>query len=172
MAIICWMADGKDWLLGADLQAVRKELRDVKDWLAAVQQKKQAPSSSRAKTPMAQEPTDVPKSPRGEVDASNEGVKARKEAETDKAASPLQSAKKQVSKVSEADQVEHILAGGQWEGLGAVCKGGEIRIEVRPRPHRIGNVDTDVVHRAVWYFRQRNVKRVSMVTMCARDSSV
>ena len=35
--------------------------------------------------------------------------------------------------MSEADQVEHVLAGGQWEGLGAVRKGGEIRIEVRPR---------------------------------------
>ena len=63
----------------------------------------------------------------------------REEAETDKAASPLRSVKKRASKVLEADQVEHILAGGQWEGLGAVRKGGEIRIEVRPRPHRIGN---------------------------------
>ena len=139
MAIIRRMADGEDWLPGVDLQAMHKELRDVKDWLAAVQQKKQAPSSSHAKTPTAQEPMDVPKSPRGEVDAGDEGDKAREEAETDKAASLPQSAKKWVSKVSEADQVEHILAGGQWEGLGAVRKGGEIRIEVRPRPHRIGN---------------------------------
>ena len=88
MAIIRRMADGEDWLPGADLQAARKELWDVKDWLAAVQQKKQAPSLSRAKTPTAQEPTDVPKSPRGEVDAGDEGDKAREEAETDKAASP------------------------------------------------------------------------------------
>ena len=139
MAIIRRMADGEDWLPGADLQAVRKELRDIKDWLVAIQQKKQAPSLPCAKTPTAQEPTDVPKSPRGEVDASDEGDKAREEAETDKAALPLRSAKKRVSKVSEVDQVEHILAGGQWEGLGAVRKGGEIRIEVRLRPHRIGN---------------------------------
>ena len=47
MAIICRMADGEDWLPGADLQATRKELRDVKDRLAAVQQKKQAPSLPR-----------------------------------------------------------------------------------------------------------------------------
>ena len=139
MAIIRRMADGEDWLPGADLQAAHKELQEVKDWLAAIQQKKQAPSSLRAKTPMAQEPTDVPKSPRGEVDASDEGDKAREEAETDKAASPPRSVKKQVSKVLEADQVEHILAGGQWEGLGAVRKGREIRIEVHPRPHQIGN---------------------------------
>ena len=88
MAIICRMADGKNWLPGADLQAMHKELRDVKDWLVAVQQKKQAPSSLRVKTPMAQEPTDVPKSPRDEVDASDEGDKVREEAEMDKAASP------------------------------------------------------------------------------------
>ena len=35
--------------------------------------------------------------------------------------------------MSEADQVEHVLAGGQWEGLGVVRKGTEIHIEVRPR---------------------------------------
>ena len=139
MAIICRMADGEDWLPGTDLQATRKELRDVKDWLAAIQQKKQAPSLSCVKTPTAQEPTDVPKLPRGEVDAGDEGDKVREEAETDKAASPPRSVKKRVSKVSEADQVEHILAGGQWEGLGAVRKGREIRIEVHLRPHQIGN---------------------------------
>ena len=139
MAIIRWMADGEDWLPGAELQAVRKELRDVKDWLAAVQQKKQAPTSPRAKTPTAQEPTAVPKSPRGEVDVGDEGDKVRDEAVTGEAALPPRSTKKWVSKVSEADQVEHILAGGQWEGLGAVCKGGEIRIEVHSRLRRIGN---------------------------------
>ena len=65
--------------------------------------------------------------------------RGREEAETGKAASPPRSVKKRVSKVSEADQVEHVLAGGQWEGLGAVRKGGEIRIEVHPRQCRIGN---------------------------------
>ena len=139
VAIIHRMADGEDWLPGADLQAARKELRDVKDWLAAIQQKKQAPLSPHMKTPTAQELTDVLKSPRGEVDASDEGDKAREEAEADKAASPPRSAKKWVSKVSEADQVEHILPGGQWEGLGAVRKGGGICIEVRPRLRRTGN---------------------------------
>ena len=139
MAIIHRMADREDWLLGVDLQAARKELREVKDWLTAVQQKKSALLSPRAKTPTAQEPTDVLKSPRGEVEAGDEGDKVREEAETGKAASPLRSVKKQVSKVSEADQVEHVLAGGQWEGLGPVRKGREIRIEVRLRQRRIGN---------------------------------
>ena len=50
MAIIRQMADEEDWLLGTDLQAARKELRDVKAWLAAVEQKKQAPASPHAKT--------------------------------------------------------------------------------------------------------------------------
>ena len=130
------MADEEDWLPGADIQAVRKELRDIKAWLAAVQQKKQVPASLRAKTPTVQESTDALKSPRGEVDAGNEGDKAREEAVMDKAASPPRSAKKRTSKVSEADQVEHVLAGGQWEGLGVVRKGSEIRIEVRPRQLR------------------------------------
>ena len=89
MAIIHQMADGEDWLLGADLQAVWKGLREVKDWLMAVQQKKSARLSPCAKTPTAQEPTDVPKSPRGEEEAGDEGIKAREEAETGKAASPL-----------------------------------------------------------------------------------
>ena len=87
-AIICRMADEEDWLPGADIQAARKELQDVKAWLAAVQQKKQAPMLPHAKTPTAQEPTVVPKSPRGEVDASDEGDKAREETVTDKAALP------------------------------------------------------------------------------------
>ena len=138
-AIIRRMANEEDWLPGADIQAARKELWDVKAWLAAVQQKKQAPASPHTDTPMAQEPTDGPKLPRGEVDAGDGGDQAREETATDKAASPPRSAKKRASKVSEADQVEHILAGGQWEGLGVVHKGGEIRIEVRPRPLRIGN---------------------------------
>ena len=139
MAIIHQMADGEDWLPGADLQAARKELWEVKDWLTAIQQKKQAPLLPRVKTLMAQEPMDVLKSPRGEEEAGDEDDKAREEAEMGKAASLPRSVKKRVSKVSEADQVEHVLAGGQWEGLGAVRKGREIRIEVCPRQHRIGN---------------------------------
>ena len=132
------MADKEDWLPGVDLQAARKELREVKNWLTAVQQK-QVPSSPHTKTPMVQEPTDVPTSPRGEVDTGEEGDKAREEAETGKAALPPRSTKKRASKVSEVDQVEHILSGGQWEGLGVVRKGREIRIEVRPRHPKIGN---------------------------------
>ena len=88
MAIIHWMADGEDWLPGVDLQATRKVLREVKDWLTAIQQKKSARLSPCAKTPTAQEPTDVPKLPRGEEEAGDEDDKVREEAETGKAASP------------------------------------------------------------------------------------
>ena len=66
---------------GAELQAVCKELREVKNWLTAVQKKKSTPSSLCAKTPTAQEPTDVPNSPRGEVEVSDEGDKMREEAD-------------------------------------------------------------------------------------------
>ena len=140
------MADGEDWLPGADLQATRKELWEVKDWLTAVQQKESAPLSLHVKTPTAQEPTDVLKSPRGEVDAGNEGDKVREEAVMDKAASPPRSVKKRASKVSEADQVEHVLAGGQWEGLGGFVRA----VKSASRCVRDGweNSDTDVMHRA------------------------
>ena len=129
MAIIRRMADGEDWLPGADLQAARKELREVKDWLMAVQQKKSAPLSPHTKTPTAQEPMDVPKSPRGEVEAGVEGDKAREEAEPGKAASLPRSAKKRVSKVLEVDQVEHILARGAVGRAGGSSQG-------RGDPHR------------------------------------
>ena len=126
-------------MLGVELQATHKELWEVKEWLTAAQQKKSTPSSPCTKTPTVQEPTDVPNSPRGEVEVGDEGDKAREEADTGKVSLPPQSMRKWVSKVSKVDQVEHILAGGQWEGLGAVHKGREIHIEVRPRQSRIGN---------------------------------
>ena len=34
------------------------------------------------------------------------------------------------SKVAKADQMEHLLSGGQWEGLGTIHKGGEIHVKV------------------------------------------
>ena len=139
MAIVRWMADGEDWMPGTELQAARKELWEVREWLTATQKKKSTPLSPRAKTPTAQEPTSPPNSPRGESEIGDGGDKAREEADAGKASSPPQSMRKRVSKVSEADQVEHVLAGGQWEGLGVVRKGGEIHIEVHPRLNRIKN---------------------------------
>ena len=39
MAIVHRMADGEDWMLGTELQAARKELREVREWLTATQKK-------------------------------------------------------------------------------------------------------------------------------------
>ena len=125
-------------MLGADLQVVRKELQEVKEWLVATQ-KKSIPSSPRPKTPTRQEPTSPLNSPRGESEVGDQGDKARNEADVGKALTPPWSAGKRSSKVSEADQIEHQLAGGQWEGLGAVHKGGEIQIEVHPSQYSIEN---------------------------------
>ena len=125
-------------MLGDNLQAVRKELREAKEWLAAVQ-KKSIPPSPRPKTPTRPKPTSPPNAPRGQSEVSNQGNMARNEADADKVSTPPQSTGKRGSKVSEADQVEHQLAGGQWEGLGAVRKGGEICIKVHSGLYGIGN---------------------------------
>ena len=133
MAIVHRMADGEDWMPGTELQAICKELQEAREWLSATQKKKSTPLSPHMKTPTVQEPMNPPNSPRGESEIGNEGDKARDEANTGKVSSLPQSAGKRVSKVSEGDQMEHVLAGGQWEGLGAVRKGGEIHIEVHLR---------------------------------------
>ena len=136
-AIVCQMADGEDWMPGTKLQAACKELREVKEWLAT--QKKSIPPSPRPKTPMRQELTSSPNFPRGESEVGDQGDKTRNEADAGKALMPLRSMGKRGSKVSKADQIEHLLAGEKWEGLGVVHKGGEIHIEVRLRWYGTGN---------------------------------
>ena len=73
------------------------------------------------------------------MEVGDQDGKARDEADTSKATTPPRCEGKWGSKVSEADQVKHPLAGGQWEGLSAVRKGGEIRIEVHPSQYSVGN---------------------------------
>ena len=123
---------------GDDLQVVRKELRETKELLAAVQ-KKSVPPLPHPKTPMRHEPTSPPNAPGGQSEVGDQGDTARNEADADKVSTLPRSMGKRGSKVSEADQVEHQLAGGQWEGLGAVRKGGEIRIKVHSGLCGIGN---------------------------------
>ena len=123
---------------GAKLQAVRKELREVKEWLVATQ-KKSTPLSPHPKMLTRQEPTSPPNLPRGELEVGDQGDKARNEANAGTASTLPRSMGKWGSKVSEADQIEHLLAGGQWEVLRVVRKGREIRIEVRLRQYSIGN---------------------------------
>ena len=125
-------------MLGTELQVARKELREAKEWLVATQ-KKSVPPSPHSKTPMRPELMSPPNLPRGELEVSNPGDKARNEANVGKVLMLPRSMGKQGSKVSEANQIKHQLAGGQWEGLGAVCKGGEICIEVHPRRNGIRN---------------------------------
>ena len=116
-------------MLGAELQAVHKELWEAKEWLVAAQ-KKSTPPSPCPKTLTRHELTSSLNSPRGESEVGDQGDKAGNEADVGKALTPPQSMGKRSSKVSKADQIEHLLAGGQWEGLRAVRKGGEIQIEV------------------------------------------
>ena len=125
-------------MLGDDLQAAHKELREAKEWLSAVQ-KKNVPPSPHPETSMRHEPTSPQKAPRGQLEVGDQGVTAKDEADAGKATTPPRSTGKRGSKVAEADQVEPQLVGGQWEGLGAVRKGGEIHIQVRSGLCIIGN---------------------------------
>ena len=125
-------------MLGGDLQTARKELREAKEWLSAIQ-KKNVPPSPRPETSARHEPTSPPKVPRGQSEVGDQGDTATGEADAGRATTPPRSTGKRGSKVAEADQVEHQLAGGQWEGIGAVRKGGEIRIQVRSGLRIIGN---------------------------------
>ena len=109
---------------GAKLQVAHKELHEAKDWLATVQQRSMPP------LPRNKTPTDPLDSQRGELEVGDQGDKVRDEANAGKTSTPPWSEGKWGSKVSEVDQIEHPLAGGQWEGLGAIHKGGEIWIEV------------------------------------------
>ena len=137
-AIVRQMATGEDWMPGDDLQAVRKELQEAKEWLVVVQKKSVLPSPC-PKTLMRPEPTSPLNAPRGQSEVGDQGDKVRNEADAGKASTPPRSMGKWGSKVSEANQVEHQLAGGQWEGLGVVHKGGEICIKVHSGLCGIGN---------------------------------
>lgn len=129
MSIVHRMADGEDWMPGAELQVACKELCETKDWLAAIQEKS-APPSPCKKTPIMQEPKGPPGLQRGESEVGDSGDKMGDKADDGKTATPPQSEGKRGSKVLEADQIEHPLTGGQWEGLSAICKGGELHVEV------------------------------------------
>ena len=123
---------------GGDLQTARKELWEAKEWLSAVQ-KKNVPLSPRPETSARCELTSPLKVPRGQSEVGDQGDTATGEADAGRVTTPPRSMGKRGSKVAEADQVKHQLAGGQWEGLTAVRKGGEIRIQVRSGLRIIGN---------------------------------
>ena len=170
VAIVRQMADREDWMPGAELQATRKELWEVKEWLTAAQQKKSTPLSLHTKTPTAREPTDIPNSPRGEVEVGDEGDKAREEADTGKASSPSRSMRKQVSKVSRQIRWSTSWQEGSGKGLGQFARAG--RSTLRYVRDRVGSEigETDIVVRAVWCFRPRNANHVARVTRFVLDS--
>ena len=86
-----------------------QELCETNDWLVAIQKKSALPLPHKM-MPTRQEPTDPLSSQRGESEAGDWEDKAN----DSKTAMPPQSEGKRGSKVSEADQVEHPLMGGQW----------------------------------------------------------
>ena len=122
MAIMCQMADEEDLMPGAELQAACKELHKTREWLAAMQGQN-TPSPCK-EMPASQAPWDLAESQSGELEAGDQAEECR----TDM---PPRSDGKWGTKVLEVDQVEHLLTGGQWEGLGSIHKGAEIHIEVR-----------------------------------------
>ena len=121
------MADGDDWLPGVELQAVRKELWEAKEWLVAVQERNKPPMP-REGTPMRHVPMNSPGSQKDTSEASDPVNKVGDKANEGKRATLPQSEGRKGSKVAEANQMEHLLSGGQWEGLRAIRKGGEIRV--------------------------------------------
>ena len=113
-------------MLGVELQAVCKELRETREWLVAVQEQRKQPMPHK-ETPTRHKPTNPPGS---QKDIDKVGDKANE----GKIATPPWSEGRKGSKVAEADQMEHLLSGGQWEGLSAIRKGGEICIKVSTSP--------------------------------------
>ena len=129
VAIMCWMAEEEDWMPGAKLQVACKELRETREWLVAIQGKNVLLSPCK-KMPLMQEPLGPLGSQRGELEVGNLGDKMGDEANDGKTYVLLQSEGKRGTKVLEADQVEHPLTGGQWEGLSTIRKGAEICVKV------------------------------------------
>ena len=79
-----------------------------------------------------------------------------------------QSDRKWGTKVSEVDQVEHPLTGGQWEGLGAIRKGAEIHIEVRAVMDRRSRCSADMQCRAGWCSPLQSVNHAARVIRSAQ----
>ena len=80
--------------------------------------------------PTRRKPTNSLGSHKDALEAGDPVDKVGDKANKGKRVTPPQSKGRKGSKVAEADQMEHVLLGGQWEGLGTIHKGGEIRVEV------------------------------------------
>ena len=88
------------------------------------------PQSPHKKTPMWQAPPSTPGGQGGDSEAEDTGGTAADDANQERADATPEAEVKRGTKVLEADQVEHPLPGGRWEGLGAVRKGAQIHMRV------------------------------------------
>ena len=88
---------------------------------------KEGPRTGTEALHLAQEIMDKVQRGRGQTDAIGAAMATEPEVEVEL---PQAVGRKRVPKVAHRDLVEHELVRGSWEGIGAVCKGGEIRIGV------------------------------------------
>ena len=88
---------------------------------------KEGPRTGAEALHLAQEIMDEVQRERGKTDAIRAAMVTEPKVEVEL---PQAVGRKRVPKVAHRDLVEHELVGGSWEGIGAVCKGGEICIRV------------------------------------------
>jgi len=88
---------------------------------------KEGPRTGTEALRLAQEIMDEVQWGRGKMDAIRAAMATEPEVEVE---SPQAAGRKRVPKVAHRDLVEHELVGDSWEGIGAVRKGGQIRIGV------------------------------------------
>ena len=92
-------------------------------WLVAIQERSKPPMPHKG-MPTRHEPTNSPGSQKDTSEAGDPVDKVGDKADKGKRATLPRSKGRKGSKVAEAHQMEHLLSGGQWEGLGAIRKGG------------------------------------------------
>ena len=125
-----------DWEPGVQLKATFQELWDTKEWLAAilVASVSQAPPDVLGKkwgeSGMGDGAGQVvmPKRTNRQQDHNQEESEVGDDVNL--AGTPSNVNRKQGLKVAQVDQVKHVLSGRLWEGLGTVCKGADICVNL------------------------------------------
>ena len=142
------MVEDEDWKPGEEVQVARRELKGARAWLAAQEVSPfeaprteaqedwsclttprwmQGPRTGAEALRLAQEIMDEVQRGRGKTDTLGAAMATEPKVEVEL---PQAAGRKRVPKVAHRDLVEHELVGGSWEGIGAMRKGGEIRIGV------------------------------------------
>ena len=134
---------------GAELQVACKELREAKDWLAAIQ-KKSAPPSPHKKMPIRQEPMDLPDLQRGESEAGDWGNKMGDESDDGKTAMPPQSEGKRAARCQRQTRSSTHWQGASGRGLVLFARGERsvLRCMCASGSSRMDSADTQ--DRAAW----------------------